>query len=130
MVCLHHPLSSSGAAASCALEAQIVSTGGALPGHTVSGGAVAHKPQGGMMSILGWIVLGLIAGYIASKIVESRGQGFFINILLGIIGGMVGGWLFERFGGTGITGFNLWSMFVAVIGVKAPERKSVTEAAG
>ena len=46
------------------------------------------------MSILGWIVLGLIAGFIASKIVESRGQGFFINILLGIIGGMVGGWLF------------------------------------
>jgi uncharacterized membrane protein YeaQ/YmgE (transglycosylase-associated protein family) len=72
--------------------------------------------MGGKMSILGWIVLGLIAGFIASKIVESRGQGFFINILLGIIGGMVGGWLFERFGETGITGFNLWSMFVAVIG--------------
>jgi len=68
------------------------------------------------MSILGWIILGLIAGFIASKIVESRGQGFFLNILLGIIGGMVGGWLFEHFGGTGVTGFNLWSMFVAVIG--------------
>jgi uncharacterized membrane protein YeaQ/YmgE (transglycosylase-associated protein family) len=68
------------------------------------------------MSILGWIIIGLIAGYIASKIVESKGQGFFLNILLGIVGGMVGGWLFERFGGTGITGFNLWSMFVAVIG--------------
>jgi uncharacterized membrane protein YeaQ/YmgE (transglycosylase-associated protein family) len=73
---------------------------------------VVRKPHGG--SILGWIVLGLIAGYIASKIVESKGQGFFINILLGIIGGMVGGWLLERFGETGITGFNLWSMFVAV----------------
>src|SRR5215472_16918467 len=68
------------------------------------------------MSILGWIILGLIAGFIASKIVESRGQGFLLNILLGIVGGMVGGWLFEHFGGTGITGFNLWSMFVAVIG--------------
>jgi uncharacterized membrane protein YeaQ/YmgE (transglycosylase-associated protein family) len=68
------------------------------------------------MSIIGWIILGLIAGFIASKVVESKGQGFFLNILLGIIGGMVGGWLFERFGGTGITGFNLWSMFVAVIG--------------
>jgi uncharacterized membrane protein YeaQ/YmgE (transglycosylase-associated protein family) len=68
------------------------------------------------MSIIGWIVLGLIAGFIASKIVESRGQGFFVNILLGIVGGMVGGWLFERSGGAGITGFNLWSMFVAVIG--------------
>jgi uncharacterized membrane protein YeaQ/YmgE (transglycosylase-associated protein family) len=72
--------------------------------------------MGEHMSIFGWIILGLIAGFIASKIVESRGKGFFINILLGIIGGMVGGWLFERFGGTGITGFNLWSMFVAVIG--------------
>ncbi|MBV8493524.1 MAG: GlsB/YeaQ/YmgE family stress response membrane protein [Alphaproteobacteria bacterium] len=68
------------------------------------------------MSILGWIVLGLIAGFIASKIVESSGQGFFLNILLGIVGGMVGGYLFEYFGGVGITGFNLWSMFVAVIG--------------
>jgi uncharacterized membrane protein YeaQ/YmgE (transglycosylase-associated protein family) len=70
------------------------------------------------MSILGWIILGLIAGFIASKIVESRGQGFFLNIL-GIVGGMIGGWLFEHFGGTGITGFNLWSMFVAVIGAIA-----------
>lgn len=81
-----------------------------------SQGAWCANLMGGKMSILGWIVLGLIAGFIASKIVESRGQGFFINILLGIIGGMVGGWLFERFGETGITGFNLWSMFVAVIG--------------
>jgi len=67
------------------------------------------------MSILGWIVLGLTAGFIASKIV-NRQEGFFLDIILGIIEGVVGGWLFERFGGTGITGFNLWSMFVAVIG--------------
>jgi uncharacterized membrane protein YeaQ/YmgE (transglycosylase-associated protein family) len=74
------------------------------------------RTGGTKVSIVGWIIIGLIAGYIASKIVESRGQGFFLNMLLGIVGGMVGGWLFERFGGTGITGFNLWSMFVAVIG--------------
>ena len=68
------------------------------------------------MSIIGWIVLGLIAGFIASKIVYKAGSGFFINIVLGIVGGVVGGWLFGLFGGTGVTGFNLWSMFVAVIG--------------
>jgi len=68
------------------------------------------------MSIIGWIVLGLIAGLIASKIVYKAGSGFFINIVLGIVGGVVGGWLFGLFGRTGVTGFNLWSMFVAVIG--------------
>ena len=68
------------------------------------------------MSILGWIVLGLIAGFIASKIVNRQGEGFFVDIILGIVGGLVGGWLFERFGETGITGFNIWRMFVAVIG--------------
>jgi uncharacterized membrane protein YeaQ/YmgE (transglycosylase-associated protein family) len=68
------------------------------------------------MSIIGWIILGLIAGFIASKIVNRRGEGFFLDIILGVVGVVVGGWLFERFGGTGVTGFNLWSMFVAVIG--------------
>jgi uncharacterized membrane protein YeaQ/YmgE (transglycosylase-associated protein family) len=68
------------------------------------------------MSVLGWIVLGLIAGFIASKIVNRQGQGFFIDIILGVIGGLVGGWLFEFFGKTGVTGFNLYSMFVAIIG--------------
>ena len=71
------------------------------------------------MSIIGWIVLGLIAGFIASKSVYKAGSGFFINIVLGIVGGVVGGWLFGLFGGTGVTGFNLWSMFVAVIGAVA-----------
>jgi uncharacterized membrane protein YeaQ/YmgE (transglycosylase-associated protein family) len=68
------------------------------------------------MSILGWIILGLIAGFIASKIVNRSGEGFFLDIILGVIGGVVGGWLFERFGATGVTGFNLYSMFVAIIG--------------
>jgi uncharacterized membrane protein YeaQ/YmgE (transglycosylase-associated protein family) len=68
------------------------------------------------MSILGWIVLGLIAGFIGSKIVNKRGAGLVLDIVLGIVGAIVGGFLFARFGGVGITGFNLYSMFVAVIG--------------
>jgi len=59
------------------------------------------------MSIIGWIILGLIAGFIASKIVNRQGEGFFLDIILGVVGAVVGGWLFERFGGTGVTGFNL-----------------------
>jgi uncharacterized membrane protein YeaQ/YmgE (transglycosylase-associated protein family) len=68
------------------------------------------------MSILAWIVLGLIAGFIGSKIVNKRGEGLVIDIVLGIIGALVGGWLFNEIGHAGITGFNLYSMFVAVIG--------------
>ena len=68
------------------------------------------------MSIIGWIILGLIACFIASKIVNKEGQGFFLDIVLGVIGAVVGGWLFGVFGATGVTGFNLYSMFVAIVG--------------
>jgi uncharacterized membrane protein YeaQ/YmgE (transglycosylase-associated protein family) len=68
------------------------------------------------MSILGWIILGLIAGFIASKIVNKQGEGFILDVILGIIGAVVGGWLFAQFGGAGVTGFNLYSMFVAIVG--------------
>jgi uncharacterized membrane protein YeaQ/YmgE (transglycosylase-associated protein family) len=68
------------------------------------------------MSIIGWIVLGLIAGFIGSKIVNSEGQGFWLDIVLGIVGAIVGGFLFSLFGATGVTGFNIWSLIVAVIG--------------
>jgi uncharacterized membrane protein YeaQ/YmgE (transglycosylase-associated protein family) len=68
------------------------------------------------MSILAWIVLGLIAGWIGSKIVNKRGEGLVMDIVLGVIGALVGGWLFNEVGHQGITGFNLYSMFVAVIG--------------
>ena len=68
------------------------------------------------MSIIGWLILGLIAGFIASKIVNKTGEGVVLDIVLGIAGAVVGGWLFAIFGGTGVTGFNLYSMFVAVIG--------------
>ncbi len=68
------------------------------------------------MSILGWILLGLIAGFIAGKIVNHRGQGFLMDIVLGIVGAIAGGVLFSLFGATGVTGFNLYSLIVAVIG--------------
>jgi uncharacterized membrane protein YeaQ/YmgE (transglycosylase-associated protein family) len=68
------------------------------------------------MSIIGWIVLGLISGFIASKIVNRTGEGFFLDIVLGIVGAIVGGFIFTAVGATGVTGFNLYSMFVAVVG--------------
>jgi len=68
------------------------------------------------MSIIGWIVLGLIAGFIASKIVNSEGQGLLLDIVLGIVGAVVGGFLFNQLGAAGVTGFNIYSMFVAVVG--------------
>jgi uncharacterized membrane protein YeaQ/YmgE (transglycosylase-associated protein family) len=68
------------------------------------------------MSVLAWIILGLIAGFIASKIVNSSGQGLLIDIVLGIVGAVVGGYLFTTIGATGITGFNLYSIFVAIVG--------------
>jgi uncharacterized membrane protein YeaQ/YmgE (transglycosylase-associated protein family) len=69
-----------------------------------------------MMSILGWIFLGLISGFIASKIVNRSGEGFFLDIILGIVGAIVGGFIFTAVGASGVTGFNLYSMVVAVIG--------------
>ena len=68
------------------------------------------------MGILAWIVLGLIAGFIASKIYVGSGQGLLIDIVLGIVGAVVGGYLFTAFGATGITGLNIYSMIVATIG--------------
>jgi uncharacterized membrane protein YeaQ/YmgE (transglycosylase-associated protein family) len=68
------------------------------------------------MGILSWIILGLIAGFIGSKIVDSQGQGFWLNIALGIVGALVGGFLFNLFGAGGVSGLNLWSMIVAVAG--------------
>lgn len=68
------------------------------------------------MSIIGWIVLGLIAGFIASRIVNKTGAGFFLDIVLGIVGALVGGFIFTELGATGVTGFNLYSMIVAIIG--------------
>jgi uncharacterized membrane protein YeaQ/YmgE (transglycosylase-associated protein family) len=68
------------------------------------------------MSFLAWIILGLVAGFIGSKLVNRRGEGVVLDILLGIVGAFVGGWLFSVFGRVGVTGLNLYSMVVAVIG--------------
>jgi uncharacterized membrane protein YeaQ/YmgE (transglycosylase-associated protein family) len=68
------------------------------------------------MSFLAWIVLGLLAGFIGSKLVNKQGEGFFLDIILGIVGAVVGGWLFNRFGAAGVSGLNLYSLLVAVIG--------------
>ena len=68
------------------------------------------------MGIISWIILGLIAGFIGSKIVNREGQGFWLDIALGIVGALVGGFLFDAFGATGVTGLNIWSMIVAVVG--------------
>jgi uncharacterized membrane protein YeaQ/YmgE (transglycosylase-associated protein family) len=68
------------------------------------------------MGILAWIVLGLIAGFIGSKIVNKSGEGFFLDIILGIVGAVVGGWLFSFFGGHGVAGLNVYSLVVAVLG--------------
>jgi uncharacterized membrane protein YeaQ/YmgE (transglycosylase-associated protein family) len=68
------------------------------------------------MSIVAWIFLGLISGFIGSKIVNRSGEGVALDIVLGIVGAVVGGLLFGLFGAAGVSGFNLWSILVAVIG--------------
>ena len=68
------------------------------------------------MSMIAWIVLGLIAGFIASKLVNKTGEGLVLDLGLGIVGAVVGGFMFNQLGAAGITGFNLYSMLVAVIG--------------
>jgi uncharacterized membrane protein YeaQ/YmgE (transglycosylase-associated protein family) len=68
------------------------------------------------MSFLAWIVLGLLAGFIGSKLVNKRGEGIVIDIMLGIAGAFVGGLLFSLLGAPGVSGLNLYSLLVAVIG--------------
>ena len=68
------------------------------------------------MSILAWLVLGLIAGFIGSKIINRTGEGLLMDIVLGVVGAFVGGFLFNTFGAVGVTGLNLYSLLVAVVG--------------
>ena len=68
------------------------------------------------MGVISWIVLGGFAGWIASMIINKTGEGLLRDIVLGIVGGVIGGWIFAAAGSTGVTGFNMWSLFVAVIG--------------
>jgi len=68
------------------------------------------------MSFFAWIVLGLLAGFIGSKLVNKTGEGLILDIVLGVVGAIVGGWLFNTFGAAGVTGLNLYSLLVAVVG--------------
>lgn len=68
------------------------------------------------MSLLAWIVLGLVAGFIGSKVVNNTGEGVLVDILLGVVGAVVGGFLFNQFGQPGVSGLNLYSLLVAVVG--------------
>jgi uncharacterized membrane protein YeaQ/YmgE (transglycosylase-associated protein family) len=71
------------------------------------------------MSIIAWVVLGIIAGFLGSKIVNRTGEGLIRDLILGIVGAIVGGWIFSLFGHAGVTGLNLYSLVVAVIGAVA-----------
>jgi uncharacterized membrane protein YeaQ/YmgE (transglycosylase-associated protein family) len=68
------------------------------------------------MSFIAWIVLGLVAGFIASKLVNKSGDGLILDILLGVVGAVIGGYLFQTFGMAGVTGLNIWSLLVAIVG--------------
>ncbi|XYD09084.1 GlsB/YeaQ/YmgE family stress response membrane protein [Methylobacterium sp. NMS12] len=68
------------------------------------------------MSLLAWIVLGLVAGFIGSRVVNNSGQGLLVDSLLGVVGAVVGGFLFNQFGEPGVSGLNLYSLLVAVVG--------------
>jgi uncharacterized membrane protein YeaQ/YmgE (transglycosylase-associated protein family) len=68
------------------------------------------------MSIIAWLILGLIAGFIGSKIINRTGEGLIMDIVLGVVGAFVGGFLFNMFGASGVTGLNLYSLLVAVVG--------------
>lgn len=69
------------------------------------------------MSFISWLVVGLLAGWIGSMVVNrGRGEGLIMDILLGVVGAFVGGYLFNMFGHSGVTGINLYSIFVAAVG--------------
>jgi uncharacterized membrane protein YeaQ/YmgE (transglycosylase-associated protein family) len=68
------------------------------------------------MGVIAWIIVGLIAGFLASKVVNRSGEGFMRDLLLGIVGAFVGGWIFTAMGQSGVTGINLYSILVAFVG--------------
>jgi len=68
------------------------------------------------MSILAWVILGIVAGFIASKVVNKTGEGLVRDLILGVIGAIVGGWIMERFGEAGVSGLNVYSLVVSVVG--------------
>jgi uncharacterized membrane protein YeaQ/YmgE (transglycosylase-associated protein family) len=69
----------------------------------------------GQMGWLAWLIVGAVAGWLASKVMRTS-LGLLVDILVGIVGAFIGGFLFEQFGKSGVTGFNIWSVFVAFVG--------------
>lgn len=68
------------------------------------------------MGILSWIIVGGIAGWLAGLIMKGSGSGVFMNIIIGIVGAFIGGLIMNLIGNVGVTGFNLWSLLVALVG--------------
>ena len=69
------------------------------------------------MGWLAWLVIGAVAGWLASIVMKTNAQqGFVLDIIIGIVGAFIGGYLFKLVGAPGVTGFNIWSLFVAFIG--------------
>jgi uncharacterized membrane protein YeaQ/YmgE (transglycosylase-associated protein family) len=68
------------------------------------------------MSLVAWIILGIVAGFIGSKVVNKTGEGLIRDLILGIVGAIVGGWLFAFVGKAGVSGLDLYSLLVAVVG--------------
>jgi uncharacterized membrane protein YeaQ/YmgE (transglycosylase-associated protein family) len=77
---------------------------------------ISNRQQGAAMSFVAWIVLGLVAGFIGSKLVNHTGEGLIRDVLLGVVGAFIGGYLFSLFGASGVTGLNVYSLLVAVVG--------------
>jgi uncharacterized membrane protein YeaQ/YmgE (transglycosylase-associated protein family) len=83
---------------------------------TTLGMLISNRQQSAAMSFVAWIVLGLVAGFIGSKLVNHTGEGLIRDVLLGVVGAIIGGYLFNLFGASGVTGLNLYSLLVAVVG--------------
>jgi uncharacterized membrane protein YeaQ/YmgE (transglycosylase-associated protein family) len=71
------------------------------------------------MSILAWVVVGIMGGFIGSLIVNKRGQGIIGDLFLGVVGAVVAGWAFNRFGQAGVSGINLYSILISALGAIA-----------
>ncbi len=77
---------------------------------------ISSRQENSVMGFFSWLILGLLAGFIGSHVVNSRGEGLIRDILLGIVGAIIGGFLFNLFGAAGVSGLNLYSLLVAVVG--------------
>jgi uncharacterized membrane protein YeaQ/YmgE (transglycosylase-associated protein family) len=83
---------------------------------TALGTLISNRQESSAMSFVAWIVLGLVAGFIGSKLVNHTGEGLVRDALLGVVGAIIGGYLFNLFGAPGVSGLNLYSLVVAVVG--------------